>query len=1115
VVLGPQEVPAYVDRAHQWTGASPTLLLPDYLLGGEYIMSGNDNRDNGAYQLDITVAAPSYVYMLVDDRLGDASNSNPPNWPDWTADRTGDGLPDMAWLIEQGWEPVKTGLNRWNDPEWPDHIGVDEGADGAGPGQGVNQWSSVYVKVVEAGTFSIYQPNNNGQNMYGVVIKTLPGSVTNPPEIANVVPANNTLFHNPAAGVSFKATTATVNNIPTANIALVLNGADVSADLVIGGNATNRTAAYGKLQADTYYRARIIVSDQAGRASTNDFTFDTFTAAQAIMIEAEDYDYDSGKFLDPAAPGGYAGSTGAPDVDYHNNNGTALATQYRLADYMGLAASGDVAREVFTSAGAQDFQVTQVQAGDWWNYTRAFNDGLYRVYLRASSAVAQQVRLDRFASEAPAAGQRVFALGTFAFSGQPGTTAFSYLPLSDAAGNPVVVRLSGATTLRLTALSANVNLVLNYLLLLPSTAPAGPAYVSSLSPAPGAGGVGPDAKVKVTLANGASAVTAGSVKLLFSGSDVTGAATVSTSADGATVTYDPPGYLALGTAYPVRVEFGDAGGGAYASEWTFTTVASLNVIPANFGTPPGSGQGDGFRLKMRKAPNVDWAGAAFTLANNAARAENQLADQLIDPNTLEPYVNEAGGPNGDGLATGTVVNFDQLAAPAGYFAGESPFPHVDPAVFADPNNLAMEATAYVELAGGIYRFGVRSDDGFRVTTGPVFAEATQVLGVYEGGRGAGLPGGATEFDFQVEAAGVYPLRLIWYEGNGGASLELYSVDRDTFTRTLLNDPNKPGAIKAYQERKTQIYVPAVTITSPTDGTTYPTGPTNLTVTADASVVNGQIAKVEFFQGGTVKIGEATGAPYRLAWNNVEAGRYTLTALATDAKGLSKVSAPVKITIGQPISVNFQNDTADPIEGYLPDNGEAFGDRGNGYNYGWDVDNVAAARNRNNVNSPDERYDTFNHLQKPLPAGRFWEIEVPNGRYQVYVVVGESNNIDSLYDLTAEGVTIAKGTPTDAVRWFDGQGIVTVTDGRLTLGNGPTASNNKVCFVDIFALPAELPKPVLAMPTISAGLVTVTWTNGGTLESAPTVLGPWTSTGDGDGAYTTTADGPSKFFRVKR
>jgi pectate lyase len=214
-------------------------------------------------------------------------------------------------------------------------------------------------------------------------------------------------------------------------------------------------------------------------------------------------------------------------------------------------------------------------------------------------------------------------------------------------------------------------------------------------------------------------------------------------------------------------------------------------------------------------------------------------------------------------------------------------------------------------------------------------------------------------------------------------------------------------------------------------------------------------------------------------------------------------------------VNFQNDTADPIEGYLPDNGEAFGDRGNGYNYGWDVDNVAAARNRNNVNSPDERYDTFNHLQKPLPAGRFWEIEVPNGRYQVYVVVGESNNIDSLYDLTAEGVTIAKGTPTDAVRWFDGQGIVTVTDGRLTLGNGPTASNNKVCFVDIFALPAELPKPVLAMPTISAGLVTVTWTNGGTLESAPTVLGPWTSTGDGDGAYTTTADGPSKFFRVKR
>jgi len=74
-----EEVPAYVDRNHEWTGATPTLLIPKYLLGGEYIMSGNDNRDNPDYQLDVTIAKKSFVYLLIDDRLGDGNNANPPN----------------------------------------------------------------------------------------------------------------------------------------------------------------------------------------------------------------------------------------------------------------------------------------------------------------------------------------------------------------------------------------------------------------------------------------------------------------------------------------------------------------------------------------------------------------------------------------------------------------------------------------------------------------------------------------------------------------------------------------------------------------------------------------------------------------------------------------------------------------------------------------------------------------------------------------------------------------------------------------------------------------------------------------------------------------------------
>ena len=62
------------------------------------------------------------------------------------------------------------------------------------------------------------------------------------------------------------------------------------------------------------------------------------------------------------------------------------------------------------------------------------------------------------------------------------------------------------------------------------------------------------------------------------------------------------------------------------------------------------------------------------------------------------------------------------------------------------------------------------------------------------------------------------------------------------------------------------------------------------------------------------------------------------------------------------------------EGYLPDYGEAFGDRGNGFSYGWSRDITADARDRDVANSPDQRYDTFIHFQKGEAA--VWEIVLP-------------------------------------------------------------------------------------------------------------------------------------------
>ncbi|MHC4726234.1 MAG: hypothetical protein ACYS17_03325, partial [Planctomycetota bacterium] len=84
-----------------------------------------------------------------------------------------------------------------------------------------------------------------------------------------------------------------------------------------------------------------------------------------------------------------------------------------------------------------------------------------------------------------------------------------------------------------------------------------------------------------------------------------------------------------------------------------------------------------------------------------------------------------------------------------------------------------------------------------------------------------------------------------------------------------------------------------------------------------------------------------------------------------------------------IKINFQSGGAPIPDGYLPDYGEVFDDRGNGWSYGWDKDLKSDARDRNSGNAPDQRYDTINHLQKGAPG--VWEIELPNGTYNLFLV----------------------------------------------------------------------------------------------------------------------------------
>ena len=88
--------------------------------------------------------------------------------------------------------------------------------------------------------------------------------------------------------------------------------------------------------------------------------------------------------------------------------------------------------------------------------------------------------------------------------------------------------------------------------------------------------------------------------------------------------------------------------------------------------------------------------------------------------------------------------------------------------------------------------------------------------------------------------------------------------------------------------------PTVAIASPGEGATF-TAPATITVLANAGDTDGTVQQVAFFANGQ-PIGTDTTSPYSIAWTNVTAGTYTLTAVATDNQGSTATSAAVHITV---------------------------------------------------------------------------------------------------------------------------------------------------------------------------------------------------------------------------
>ena len=602
-----------------------------------------------------------------------------------------------------------------------------------------------------------------------------------PPSLFNFVPANGTMFH-PISG-NFKFSVSALmpaNTLPASGFKVSLNGQDISGQLALTGSdaSKSRTATLSALQPNTIYTSTIIVTDSGGLSTTNEISFDTFMEAQAKFLEAEDYNHTSGQFMENPAPGSYGSLLGTEGVDFHDTTPASLGT-YRT-DEVDVAATTDFARAKFASAGQTDSQIGTIARGEWWNYSCTLASPPYNLWLRLASTAAQEIRVDRVTSDPSLPNQTLELLGILKVPRSDSLDLFTYAPLTDSQGQGIALQLSGKTTLRLTAIGANDDLALNFLLLMPASSAPGAPLVST-SPSAGATGVTPDAIVEAAIHDGSSAVDKNTVKLRVNGAEV--AAVVTKAGSVTSVKFTPNPIWSAGATYALNLAFN--GGTARSYDWSFTAVNYAVLTPAmkvaNASTP-------GFVWRMHQNETNQ--------ETSLARAEAALAGSLGLPNLADPNSpGPASGPGtpanpGSGTMTfriPTVINVSQDAGSAfGNFTPDEQMPGI-PGTTSSTDGIAAEVRTFIQLPKGLITMGVNSDDGFQTTAG-FLADTPLLLGEFNAGRGAG----DTLFQFAVQEAGVYAFRTVWFEGGGDANLEWFMVNPNS-SRVLINDTANGGA----------------------------------------------------------------------------------------------------------------------------------------------------------------------------------------------------------------------------------------------------------------------------------------------------------------------------------
>ena len=505
------------------------------------------------------------------------------------------------------------------------------------PGTATTTFKAVLIQPNAINTGSVYISGAN-LGLIGLPV---------PPSLSAVSPNLITLCTNTTLTCTATSSITTISSlqviVTSATLGALTNSTVTntvgSAGLTVTGLGTSSASLSLALSTNTIYKSVVVEATDADGVTVASPSAAFDTLVPTLVIEASDFNYSSGQFLDTPANGGlalYQGQVGTGGVDENKATRTATQSYYRPSDAVimqnanpGSGTPPTATEQKFVTAAANgdttdvEQEVGYNSPGDWLNYTRTFGPGgsapagTYNVWCYlATSGTGVQTTFSQLTSDRTQGSQTTNFLGSFgtaAFSDN-GYNNFVFVPLMDQFGNLVTVTITNGQQTFKSTVVGNPNLGF-YMLL-----PVAPVYTPQLLHAyPDGTASGEQSTNHFTFTIGpaqGAAITANGIQLLVNGVDVS--SELSLSHAGGIWTASLP--IQSNLLYTAVINVTNTSGDASTYSLSFDTLSLNNfqweAVDYDFSTNDGTAWHSGLFID-NAMPTGDTAAPGSPLALNS------------------------------------------------------------------------------------------------------------------------------------------------------------------------------------------------------------------------------------------------------------------------------------------------------------------------------------------------------------------------------------------------------------------------------------------------------------------------------------------------------------------